>query len=147
MDRAAPGSHSEGCSDVPIFVSSGGEVEFVMSKVRRYCPSLWLGGGDPGFDLLETLPAPRDTAKILCFGTAGLRMPLRWWNLSREREGGTIYPGPEMAGGLGRVEHTLAFFFVCLLKSPPCGPGPLPPDACRTGRHTSFLFSSTLVGP
>ena len=63
--------------DVTVFVSSGGEAEYVMSEVERYsevsgsvinrdkCESLWLGGGDPSFGLPDTLPEPQSSAKVL----------------------------------------------------------------------------------
>ncbi|XP_066448201.1 uncharacterized protein [Eleutherodactylus coqui] len=63
--------------DVTIFVSSQEEAGWVMSEVvcysevsgskinREKCESLWLGGGDPAFDLPDALPEPQDSAKIL----------------------------------------------------------------------------------
>ncbi|KAM4019696.1 uncharacterized protein ACNLHF_000345 [Anomaloglossus baeobatrachus] len=80
MDRTAPESTLRVVAyadDVTIFVSSDGEAEWLMSEVNRYseasgskinrdkCESLWLGGGDPGFDLPDTLPGPKVSAKVL----------------------------------------------------------------------------------
>ncbi|XP_044146854.1 uncharacterized protein LOC122935155 [Bufo gargarizans] len=63
--------------DVSIFTSSEEEVGWVMSEVNRYsevsgsqinrdkCETLWLGEGDPVFDLQGTLPEPQKSVKIL----------------------------------------------------------------------------------
>ncbi|CAJ0960350.1 unnamed protein product [Ranitomeya imitator] len=87
MDQAAPEATLRVVAyadDVTVFVSSHEEAGWLMSEVDRYseasgskinrdkCESLWLGG-DPGFDLPDTLTGPKVSAKVLGieFGQGG----------------------------------------------------------------------------
>ncbi|KAG8543010.1 hypothetical protein GDO81_025598 [Engystomops pustulosus] len=51
------------------------------SKINRdKCQSLWLGEGDPGFDLPDTLPGPQDSAKVLGIEFGHGDYPMQNWD-------------------------------------------------------------------